>query len=126
MLRLFAPEWGYDLVPCNINKLEHLVMMVSGCRLLSTPPVAKPHRLWAGWRWQEWCTLRQEGRSVCEHLGNAPSFGKFQYLFLWIIDMKCSSGFLKDIKNGIPEINLIALKLQPPFLATSARWVCCV
>lgn len=40
--------------------------------------------------------------------------------------MKCSSGFLKDIKNGIPEIKLIALKLQPPFLVTSARWVCCV
>lgn len=40
--------------------------------------------------------------------------------------MKCSSGFLKDIKNGIPEVKLIALKLQPPFLVTSARWVCCV
>lgn len=55
-----------------------------------------------------------------------PLFGKFRYLFLWIIEMKCSSGFLKGIKNGIPEVKLIALKLQPPFLVTSARWVCCV
>lgn len=51
---------------CNVNKLEHTVTIVSGCRLLSAPPVAKPQRLWPGWRWQERCTLHREGWSISE------------------------------------------------------------
>lgn len=47
--------------------------------------------------------------SVSELLGNAPSFGKFWCIFLWVGDIKCSSGFLGEKLNSWNQINCIKI-----------------